>query len=615
MKQLSCFLLILLLLTACHKIEPATTPINPNSTAEMAGSADTVVAETDPDPTATQPPLREPVTAMQPLNGAVFETTIIPLSWQASPAASGYRLQLAKSQDFSNLHLETSLSVPQKFTGPLPDGEYFWRVQAVYPDGISSDFSPVQTFSVQRAGDISEPDENLYLDVPHLYQQKDSAMLLLESTHESGTHAWNHPHTGYDASDPACSANSALASIAMLNRFYGGTLTQDRLGYEIFKDRQPGPEFDLPYGTAPTREEITRLLGFALGGEQNCFVSPAGSQPDPVEMTAWVVQQIKEGSPVLADVSGHYVVLNGYQSIEQEELFWVLDPAAGIYRVKNGQVNWSSACVITNVQAAHLEETLLSDSDNDGVLDFDEIERFKTDPFKADSDRDGVRDGDEIRASVFDAQYGYSFTHLPFARDPDLDGLPPELDIDTDGGGCLDGYEDTNLNGLYEPGSGETSVFNPQDDRCYTLKMTWSFDDDWGQSSAEWVGSFSIDSQAKISGRGVLQLQHTGGCIQSELLTAFRIDGKYQDDLQIGIRFENEYETGVYSTEEIQEGCTLGQAVAENWAVSYGIYNGMPPVFISPLPDANAQSEIWMTTPEGAARTAIIHLTIQRIGE
>ncbi len=136
----------------------------------MAGSADTVVAETDPDPTATQPPLREPVTAMQPLNGAVFETTIIPLSWQASPAASGYRLQLAKSQDFSNLHLETSLSVPQKFTGPLPDGEYFWRVQAVYRMAYLQIFT-VQTFSVPRLG-YFEPDENLYMDVPIFISKK-----------------------------------------------------------------------------------------------------------------------------------------------------------------------------------------------------------------------------------------------------------------------------------------------------------------------------------------------------------------------------------------------------------------------------------------------------------
>ncbi len=143
--------------------------------------------------------------------------------------------------------------------------------------------------------------------------------------------------------------------------------------------------------------------------------------------------------------------------------------------------------------------------------------------------------------------------------------------------------------------------------------MTWSFDDDWGQSSAEgWGHSASILKQ-RSAGRGYC-IAHTGGCIQSVLLPDF-VWRQISVDLQIGIRFENEYETGVYSTEEIQEGCTLGQAVAENWAVSYGIYNGMPPVFISPLPDANAQSEIWMTTPEGAARTAIIHLTIQRIGE
>ena len=36
------------------------------------------------------------------------------------------------------------------------------------------------------------------------------------------------------------STNCAIAMVAMVNHYYGGDLSQDRIGYEIFKDRQAG---------------------------------------------------------------------------------------------------------------------------------------------------------------------------------------------------------------------------------------------------------------------------------------------------------------------------------------------------------------------------------------
>jgi hypothetical protein len=37
------------------------------------------------------------------------------------------------------------------------------------------------------------------------------------------------------------------------------------------------------------------------------------------------------------------------------------------------------------------------DSDKDGLSDFDEISKYKTDPFNSDTDGDGYKDGDEIK--------------------------------------------------------------------------------------------------------------------------------------------------------------------------------------------------------------------------
>jgi hypothetical protein len=49
-------------------------------------------------------------------------------------------------------------------------------------------------------------------------------------------------------------------------------------------------------------------------------------------------------------------------------------------------------------------------------------------------------------------------------RDFDRDGLPMELDEDSDGGGCRDGLEDRNLNGARD--GSETDNFDKDDDDC-----------------------------------------------------------------------------------------------------------------------------------------------------
>jgi hypothetical protein len=58
-------------------------------------------------------------------------------------------------------------------------------------------------------------------------------MLQLENRRQNGAHAWDRDHKAYDEADPADNMNCVLASVAMVNRFYGGNLTQDRIGDEV----------------------------------------------------------------------------------------------------------------------------------------------------------------------------------------------------------------------------------------------------------------------------------------------------------------------------------------------------------------------------------------------
>ena len=87
-------------------------------------------------------------------------------------------------------------------------------------------------------------------------------MLLLERNVETGAHPWDADHQALDPHDPADNKNCALAMIAMVSAFYGGGLSQDRIGYEVISHRAgnpPGPEGDLITVTGSRRGGVGSL--------------------------------------------------------------------------------------------------------------------------------------------------------------------------------------------------------------------------------------------------------------------------------------------------------------------------------------------------------------------
>ena len=73
-------------------------------------------------------------------------------------------------------------------------------------------------------------------------------MLLLELDRPTGPHAWDVDHGNLDQTDPADKANCALGSLAMINHFAGGDMSQDRMGYEILRFRLNDTRVDFPSG-------------------------------------------------------------------------------------------------------------------------------------------------------------------------------------------------------------------------------------------------------------------------------------------------------------------------------------------------------------------------------
>lgn len=453
------------------------------------------------------------VEVLLPLDGAFFPQPSIELSWYPVAGAKSYRIQISDASEFGMILEDKTVQAPSFKTPTLKAAEYFWRVQAIFEDGSSANFSPVSSFTISStelpsfsdqssrslfpsafAVETVPPIREGVLAVPMIYQHKDTAMLLMESRNESGDHAWDKDHKELDENDPADNMNCALASTAMVNNFAGGDLSQDRIGYEIRKEDFPDdPMLDLNYGKGLSfREnidwdEIDEVLTFAFNGATVTRHTPTNAD------AFWdmVTREIDAGRPILtrksvtAD-SGHAFVISGYYqfALTGPNARWVTinDPWSGRYLVNLSRMSSvTHYWLVSDISNPRNNEAgVTRDSDGDGMVDFDETERFKTTQSEQDSDEDKVNDKKEVYATVFDPNHGWSLHRVfGFGRDFDGDTKAMELDEDSDGGGCKDGEEDKNANGKRD--GGETYNFDKEDDECGVgplggkVRMTYAY--------------------------------------------------------------------------------------------------------------------------------------------
>ena len=114
-----------------------------------------------------------------------------------------------------------------------------------------------------------------------------------------------------------------------------------------------------------------------------------------------------------------------------------------------------------------------ADTDDDGISDGEEaivgVDGVITDPLDADTDGDGLTDGVETSATPVaggtsdELLIPYDGTDLTvFVADADPTTQTDPTDVDTDGGGLEDGYEDPNSNGRID--AGELDPNDPRDD-------------------------------------------------------------------------------------------------------------------------------------------------------
>lgn len=413
--------------------------------------------------------------------GAVLASTTFSVGWAPVPGAFGYRYQMDDNPDFSSPVLDTTLSEPGYIAAStITEGTYYWRVKTMFVSGESAWTVGVQIRSLSLPTPFgnnlrAEQAVAAVIGVPWQLQHKDTDMLCLDGDAETGGNAWNAAHT----SRGTHGANyCARASAAMMAAYYGGNLSQDRITYETFKGGDP--EGDLGHDVALTRAQARAALSWALGQE----VASVEGKPTFAQIKTWV----DANQPMRAIVPGHSRVLDGYLEFTILGTTWqflhILDPwdqakwvsydSDNILYVQVGPAGATSAPNVRSdedVDGNGVRDTM-QDSDNDGIVDFDERNRFSLLHTDNDYDDDRVPDGADIREYIFNEAGAYT------RRDPDVDAdlLRKERDPDNDqflDDGNDDGCEDKNRDGKFQAPQGETNNFAPADDMTLHVRLTW----------------------------------------------------------------------------------------------------------------------------------------------
>ena len=436
----------------------------------------------------------QPVTFITPEDGAKVDTATLSLSWRAAAGATAYRFQLDDDSDFSSPLIDATTGHTYFKPDPaLQPGVYHWRINPIRRGKASGWSSSFQIQAVDLSVSAASASAEKVLGISRVRQNKDSYLLGLDGAPE-GDPTTNTPEDAWDSpapcTEPPCADTTKYAhgsnycvraSIRMMASYYNGgaKLSMDRISYYVLEEwsgnSHPGandgiPDNDLGYARGmyyPDEED--QGISWAL----NTTINTPGGKPAFSDIKTW----IDANRPIMFRRPGHMMVMDGYKVVDGEEYIHVLDPDQPPdferwqeYDSQNIDGYWVGPASGTGRKD---EASVSTDSDGDGIMDFDETVRFGLDPYDADTDDDWVPDKRDMREYVFDSVGNFSTRN----SDMDGDGLRKEVDPDNDNDGSPDGCEDTDYDGIFD--AGETDNFDsassqacvPLFDILYPLKV------------------------------------------------------------------------------------------------------------------------------------------------
>jgi len=283
-----------------------------------------------------------------------------------------------------------------------------------------------------------------------------------------------------------------LTMAQMINHYKGGNVSSDEILYYVrsgFSDTSFG-------GPVETMQAVNYALGMTawdnitytalLDAYRGSGAIPSVDGWTVGTPTLHTIMNVIEAGNVLGvsqlnagNKGGHSMVLNGYKIDSNGDVYIHL-----LNTDNMGTAEWRYYCTITSLGSDVIVSTVLNgighlidlipgvqisgntfftfyepplyasgrsanasvfaDNDNDGIVDFDEIERFGTEPLNDDSDGDKKNDYEEI----YDFMQCMGGSEYTSKSDIDGDGLLAARDPDSDGDGYCDeqeiAYEDGN---------------------------------------------------------------------------------------------------------------------------------------------------------------------------
>lgn len=276
-----------------------------------------------------------------------------------------------------------------------------------------------------------------------------------------------------------------LTMAQMINHYKGGNVSSDEILYYVrggFSDTSFG-------GPVETMQAVNYALGMTawdnitytalLDAYRGSGAIPSVDGWTVGTPTLHTIMNVIEAGNVLGvsqlnagNKGGHSMVLNGYKIDSNGDVYIHL-----LNTDNMGTAEWRYYCTITSLGTDVIVTTILNgighlidlipgvqvsgnmfftfyepplyasgrsanasvfaDNDNDGVVDFDEIERFGTEPLNDDSDGDTKTDYEEI----YDFMQCMGGSEYTSKSDIDGDGLLAARDPDSDGDGYCDDQE------------------------------------------------------------------------------------------------------------------------------------------------------------------------------
>ncbi len=460
-------------------------------------------------------PDAEPLVLFSGMRIFLDEGDSVRFAWHSVPNAEKYRLSVYSS-DSQLVYQKEMYEYTESVA--LEAGDYLWRVEAknsLTEYGVvgAGAGAQLQSLSVREMIGF-HIQEQKYFGVASVSGHKDTPMLVVGWGEYAVLREWDEPHLNRVFLDENEAFSCWAIAVKNLNMLYGGNLSLDEIRWYVKKNKVAS-SFDSinAFGFLTEAEAFPYEIEIGLKYALDSTMSYARVTNKPLTYEN-VKLHLKNNQGVLIDISWgdkdntHHIMLIDafFTAVEGNILRCVNVDNIGNYGyfLADSLLKKTSWYILVDapqsvrnmnpllgVEKYNLYDSWIewTDSDGDGITDFDEVYRFGTNPRLADSDSDGVDDKDEIlsytlleksRLNLAGSYVGAyaDLTQMRFIRgieneymaDVDGDGLRAELDPDSDNDGLLDGVDPD----PYKPnGTNEFLEINelPKDVMLYALKQ------------------------------------------------------------------------------------------------------------------------------------------------